>query len=120
MPLTLFEATVQMPKGVALMNCRSDWRWADFNDTQPGWHEAISPPVRVLEVTCPLRPKGFLLPGPIMGNSSNQNWRDVAMNCFRFAFVAILVLVCVAQVVLLMGCIAMLVMQIGQQWRVLQ
>eukprot|EP00913_Durusdinium_trenchii_P010976 g10302.t1 len=35
------------------------------------------------------------------------------------AFVAILVMVCVAQVILLMGCIAMLVMQIGMQWRVI-
>lgn len=124
--LTLFESIVQMSKGVALMNCRSDWRWADFawaefNERQLTWRQAITPPIRILEVTCPLRPKGFLLPGPIMGPPAGpQNWRDVVMTCCRFAFVAILVMVCVAQVILLMGCIAMLVMQIGMQWRVIQ
>ena len=119
--LTLFEAIVGMSKGVALMNCRSDWRWADLNETQANWRQALVPPIRILEVTCPLRPKGFLLPGPIMGPPAGpQNWRDVVMTCCRFAFVAILVMVCVAQVILLMGCIAMLVMQIGMQWRVIQ
>lgn len=119
--LTLFEAIVQMSKGVALMNCRSDWRWADFNNTQPSMRQALKPPIRILEVTCPLRPKGFLLPGPIIGPPTDHHtWKDVLVTCCRYAFVAILVMVCVAQVILLMGCIAMLVMQIGMQWRVIQ
>jgi len=122
--LTLFEAIVQMPRTVSLMHCKYDWRWADLNETKAEWQKVLSPPIRVLEVTCPFRSRGFLMPGPIIVPPSNpsghREWRDVAVTCFRMAFVAILILVCVAQVVLLMGCIEMLVMQIGMQWRVVQ
>ncbi|CAE8615196.1 unnamed protein product, partial [Polarella glacialis] len=53
--LTLMQATVHMPRGLSLMGCRPEWRWADFNETDQSWREAISPPFRVLEIACPRR-----------------------------------------------------------------
>jgi len=121
--LTLMQAVVHMPHGVALMSCNSEWRWADFNETElswqeaKAWREAISPPFRVLEITCPRRPKGFLLQGPIIVSPSGPNGhmasRDILVSCFRAAFVAMLIIVCVAQVILLMVCITMLILQMG-------
>ncbi|CAE8668458.1 unnamed protein product, partial [Polarella glacialis] len=100
--------------------CRPEWRWADFNETDQSWREAISPPFRVLEIACPRRPKGFLLPSPILpatGPGGRMLTRDIIVSCFRVAFVAMLIIVCVAQVVLLMVCITMLVVQMGVQRR---
>jgi len=119
--LTLMQAVVHMPHGTALMSCHSAWRWADFNETELSWREAIAPPFRVLEISCPRRPKGFLLQSPIVVSPSGPNGRmasrDILVSCFRAAFVAMLIIVCVAQVVLLMVCITMLIVQMGLQRR---
>ena len=52
---------VQMSKGVALMNCRSDWRWADFNDTQPSWRQAFH------QIVLMARPRGDRAAHPSTG-----------------------------------------------------
>lgn len=119
--LTLMQAVVHLPRGVSLMSCNAEWRWADFNETEASWREALAPPFRVLEIACSRRPRGFLLPGPIVLPPSRPDGRmatkDVVVSCFRVAFVAILIIVCIAQVVLLMVCITMLVVQIRMQRR---
>eukprot|EP00931_Biecheleriopsis_adriatica_P059199 TRINITY_DN35388_c0_g1_i2.p1 TRINITY_DN35388_c0_g1~~TRINITY_DN35388_c0_g1_i2.p1 ORF type:complete len:340 (-),score=72.54 TRINITY_DN35388_c0_g1_i2:49-1068(-) len=119
--LTLMQAVVHMPRGVALMSCNHEWRWADFNETEASWREAISPPFRVLEIACPRRPRGIFLPGSIVmppsGPGGRMAPRDLLVSGFRVAFVAMLIIVCVAQVMLLMVCITMLILQMGVQRR---
>lgn len=120
--LLVMQAVVHLPRGVALLGCSPQWRWADFNETEPqSLKEAVGLPFRVLEVACPLRPRGFLLPSRVgaptrlSAESSSRAPRDMLIRGCRLAFLVMLIIVCIAQVVLLLICITMLLVQMGIQ-----
>eukprot|EP00933_Yihiella_yeosuensis_P055116 TRINITY_DN53797_c0_g1_i1.p1 TRINITY_DN53797_c0_g1~~TRINITY_DN53797_c0_g1_i1.p1 ORF type:complete len:324 (+),score=26.71 TRINITY_DN53797_c0_g1_i1:44-1015(+) len=113
--LTIMQSVVHFPVGVSLVSCEWEWKWADFNETEAIWRET-RPPFRVLEIACPRQPKGFLLL-PHTPTSGRLASRDIVASFFRVAFMAMLIVVFVAQVVLLICCITMLVVQMGMQRR---
>jgi len=106
-----FQALVHLPQGAALLGCTPEWRWAEFSESEVHLREAISGAFRVLEVSCPRRPRGFLSP-PFSRSEGPKAPRDVLLGCFRFAFLALLVAACVAQIVLLLICVVMLLVQV--------
>jgi len=119
--LLVLQAVVHLPRGVALLGCSPQWRWADFNETMPqALKEAVGRPFRVLEVECPLQPHGFLLPRRVTGSARQQaegprTPGDMLIRGCRFVFLVMLIIVCIAQVVLLLICITMLLVQVGIQ-----
>lgn len=105
--LLFFQTVLDLPSGVA--SCSFEWRWVSLNGTQ------LSPmPLRVLEVVCPLRPRGFLWrdrPNGSMGNTR----RSRLLNYLRIVLLGILVGTCICQVVLLVICVAVITLQVVQQ-----
>eukprot|EP00418_Pyrodinium_bahamense_P087371 CAMPEP_0179063856 /NCGR_PEP_ID=MMETSP0796-20121207/27652_1 /TAXON_ID=73915 /ORGANISM="Pyrodinium bahamense, Strain pbaha01" /LENGTH=326 /DNA_ID=CAMNT_0020760793 /DNA_START=54 /DNA_END=1034 /DNA_ORIENTATION=+ len=118
--LLLLQAVVHLPHGVALLGCSPEWRWAGVNETEPQvLGGAGGDPFRILEVACPRRPRGFLLPkhtgGPGLPVGSRRAPKDMLISGLRLAFLVMLIMVCIAQVVLLLICITMLLVQLGIQ-----
>lgn len=117
----LLQAVVHLPPGVALLGCSPQWRWADVNETELlSFKEVVGSPFRVLEVACPRRPRGFLLPSRMSGSARFSTTgsgapRDMLIRGCRLAFLVMLIVVCIAQVVLLLICITMLLVQMGMQ-----
>lgn len=113
---TLFQAVIPLPYGVWLSGCTGKWRWANFNITKTYLKEQFEGPFRLLEIICPTRPQGFLsvYRGTLEPDLATRvNGHFVMLNVFRLAFLVMLILVCVAQVVLLVICISMLLLQMG-------
>lgn len=113
--MLLLQVTVNVPKGVSLMGCSPIWRWVDVNNTNAFRSQVISPPFRVLEIACPLRPRGFLgLPlTPGETGTGDPSTKQFVINALRMVFVTLLVVVCGAQVILLLLCITVLIAQMG-------
>lgn len=109
--LLVFQAVVHMPEGVSLLSCVAEWRWAQLNAYDREGREASSLPVRVLEVTCPRRPRGFLALPTTRSGEGQQSTRDKLLGFLRLAFIVMLGAACVAQVVLLLICFVMLLAQ---------
>lgn len=107
--LSMFQAVAHFPQGIALLSCDYAWRWAAFNFTEQP--EAFNESFRVLEISCPRRLQGFLaLPVRSPGDRP-RTWRRRFVHCFQVAFLLMLVVGCLAQIVLLLVCITMLLVQ---------
>mmetsp|Transcript_131753 Transcript_131753/g.332776 ORF Transcript_131753/g.332776 Transcript_131753/m.332776 type:complete len:370 (+) Transcript_131753:110-1219(+) len=115
--LLLFQAVVHVPRGVALLACSTEWRWAEFNTTEEALRQVTGGAFRVLEVSCPTRQRSFLAPPLSRHTEGPRAPKDVLLGCFRFAFLVILVAACVAQIVLLLICIVMLLVQVRRGGR---
>jgi len=117
----VLQAVVHLPRGVALLDCSPQWRWADVNVTEfRSVEEAVGLPLRVLEVACPRRSRGFLLPSRAGGSAGppadrSRASKDMLIRACRLVFLVMLIVVCIAQVVLLLICITTLLVQMGMQ-----
>jgi len=123
--LLFLQAVVDLPPGTHL-SCMSEWHWAtnpanglngsETRTTPSLGAEATGLPFRILEVTCPPRFHGsalaalrhWLLPG--YGNSSigRRTTKESVAGC-------VLVIVCLVQIVLLLVCITILLVQLCTQ-----
>lgn len=115
--LLVFQATIDVPRDAAIMSCASSWRWAAYQGSEEE-QAMLGPRFRVLEVTCPRRLAGFLAP---YGGASELNGdrpkslRSSIGGGLRLAFLAMLITACIGQVVLLIVCLAMLLLQVAMQ-----
>lgn len=107
--LIFFQTILDLPDGVSLLSCNFEWRWATWNGTQQS-----SFPQRALEVSCPLRSRGFLHRDRTVGSRGNSP-RERLLYYMRLLLLGILVGTCICQVVLLVICVAVIMIQVAQQ-----
>jgi len=92
---------IDLPQGVGLPSCTSEWRWASFDGA-----EQVGPPslsrFRVLEIVCLRHSKGFLLTGYHSSQKPLAGW-------IRLVFLTMLISVCVGQIVMLVVCTVRLI-----------
>jgi len=111
--LLFLQAVIHFPAGSDLQHCLSEWRWAKTKSTEGTPSDRFEPPYRVLEVSCPLKRSGFL--SPLGSSSSSHPLRGALASTVRVALIMIVMAVCVAQILLLVICITMLLIQTGLQ-----
>eukprot|EP00929_Paragymnodinium_shiwhaense_P080171 TRINITY_DN41797_c0_g2_i1.p1 TRINITY_DN41797_c0_g2~~TRINITY_DN41797_c0_g2_i1.p1 ORF type:complete len:359 (+),score=58.09 TRINITY_DN41797_c0_g2_i1:197-1273(+) len=137
--LVLLEASVSIPKTAGLWSCQTAWKWArvakdedvseDISEEPEETGNAeidreIPPqvpvrggelPFRVVELRCPVAEDSlgqFLSPRTRGGRSGGALARG---GWAHLAFLMLLVTACIGQIALLLGCLAMLLIQVGNQ-----